>query len=106
MIPGPYLEGEMVFMPAALVAAGYHGAFKGLRSPSKTLQTQKWLCELLSLLSPRGRSHEPGTRAGRPPAHVACPKASAEPLHFSVPQFPPSVKWGGNVPTSQGCCEV
>lgn len=48
-------------MSGVLVATGYQGAFKGLRSPPINVacsplvgQAQQWLCELLPLCCPKG----------------------------------------------------
>jgi len=61
-------------------------------------QAQQWLCELLTLCCPKGEGATSWEQEQEDllPVSSACPKALAKPLHFSVPQFPPSVKWGGN----------
>lgn len=69
-------------------------------------QAQQWLYELLTFCCPKGEGATSWEQEQEDlPVSLACPKALAKPLHFSVPQFPPSVKWGV-IPTSQGCCEV
>lgn len=70
-------------------------------------QAQQWLCELLTLCCPKGEvaTSREQEQEDLLPVSMACPKALAKPLHFSVPQFPLSVKQGV-IPTSQGCCEV
>lgn len=91
------------------------GCFQEAQEPSVNIayslpmgQAKQWLCEPLTFCSPKGegatsREQEQGDLLPKP---LACQKALAKPLHFSVPQFPPLSVKGGLIPTSQGCCEV
>lgn len=60
-------------------------------------QAQQWLCELLTLCCPKGEgaTSQEQEQEDLLLVSLACPKTLAKPLHFSVPQFPPPVKWGG-----------
>lgn len=74
------------------------GCYQGAQEPPINIaysllmgQAKQWLCELLTLCCPKGEGatsweQEQGDLL---PVSLACQKALAKPLHFSVPQFPP-----------------
>lgn len=91
-------------MSKVLVAAGYQGAIKGAQEPPINIvysllmgQAKQWLCELLTLCSPKGegatsREQEQGDLL---PAPLALPKGLGQAIAFLCASVSPLSVIGG-----------